>query len=61
MEVIILIIIFAYPLIFFLVQSVEADDEREAKAAEQAAREDLMRRLAEARKRNAELRNKKGE
>lgn len=61
MEVIILIIIFAYPLIFFLVKSVEADDEREAKAAEQAAREDLMRRLAEARKRNAELRNKKGE
>ena len=46
MEVIILIIIFAYPLIFFLVQSVEADDEREAKAAEQAAREDLMRRIA---------------
>lgn len=61
MEIIILIIIFAYPLIFFLVKSVEDDDEREAKVAEQAAREDLMRRLAEARKRNAELRNKKGE
>ena len=61
MEIIILIIIFAYPLIFFLVKSVEGEDEREAKAAEQAAREDLMRRLAEARKRNAELRNKKGE
>lgn len=57
----IIIIILLIVLLIVAVELANSVNERKAKAAKQAARDDLMKRLKEARERNAELRNKEGD